>query len=96
MGDTGALSLGGALGTMALLTGHSLLLVIVGGLFVIEGLSVILQVASYRFRGKRIFRMAPIHHHFELEGWHESQVIIRFWIVSLLFAILALSTFKLR
>lgn len=96
MGDTGALCLGGALGTMALLTGHPLLLVVVGGLFVIEGASVILQVGSYRFRGKRLFRMAPIHHHFELKGWHESQVIIRFWIVSILFAILALSTFKLR
>ena len=96
MGDTGALSLGGALGTFALLTGHPLLLVLVGGLFVIEGLSVILQVASFKFRGKRIFKMAPIHHHFELSGWHESQVIIRFWIISFLFAVLALSTFKLR
>jgi len=96
MGDTGALSLGGALGTMALLTGHPLLLVIVGGLFVLEGLSVIIQVLSFRLRGKRVFRMAPVHHHFELMGWHESQVIIRFWIVALLFAILALSTFKLR
>lgn len=96
MGDTGALALGGSLGTMALLTGHPLLLVIVGGLFVIEALSVILQVGSFRFRKKRIFRMAPIHHHFELKGWHESKVIIRFWIVSILFAILALSTFKLR
>lgn len=96
MGDTGALALGGALGSLALLTGHPLLLVLVGGLFVIEGLSVILQVTSFRLRGKRIFRMAPIHHHFELKGWHESQVIIRFWIISLLFAILALSTFKLR
>jgi phospho-N-acetylmuramoyl-pentapeptide-transferase len=96
MGDTGALALGGALGTMALLTGHPLLLVLVGGLFVIEVLSVILQVGSYKWRGRRIFKMAPIHHHFELKGWHESQVIIRFWIVALLFAILALSTFKLR
>lgn len=96
MGDTGALALGGSLGTMALLTGHPLLLVIVGGLFVIETLSVILQVGSYKFRGKRVFRMAPIHHHFELKGWHESKVIIRFWILALLFAIMALSTFKLR
>ena len=96
MGDTGALALGGTLGTMSLLTGHPLLLAIVGGLFVIEALSVILQVGSFRFRGRRIFRMAPIHHHFELKGWHESKVIIRFWMVSLLFAILALSTFKLR
>ncbi|CAM2065992.1 phospho-N-acetylmuramoyl-pentapeptide-transferase [Sulfidibacter corallicola] len=96
MGDTGALSLGGALGTMALLTTHSLLLIIVGGLFVIEALSVILQVASYKWRKKRIFLMSPIHHHFELKGWHESQVIIRFWMISILFAILALSTLKLR
>ena len=96
MGDTGALGLGGALGTLALLTGHPLLLVIVGGLFVLEAGSVILQVASFKLRGKRIFRMAPIHHHFELKGWHESKVIIRFWIISILFAILALSTFKLR
>ncbi len=96
MGDTGSLSLGGSLGVMALLTGHPLLLIVVGGLFVIEVLSVILQVGSFRMRGKRVFRMAPIHHHFELKGWHESKVIIRFWILSLLFAILALSTFKLR
>lgn len=96
MGDTGALALGGALGTMALLTGHPLLLAIVGGLFVMEALSVILQVGSYKFRGKRLFKMAPIHHHFELKGWHESQVIIRFWILAMLFSILALSTFKLR
>ncbi len=96
MGDTGALSLGGALGTMALLTTHSVLLVLVGGLFVIEALSVILQVASYKWRKKRIFLMSPIHHHFELKGWHESKVIVRFWMVSILFAILALSTLKLR
>ncbi|CAM2006225.1 phospho-N-acetylmuramoyl-pentapeptide-transferase [Acanthopleuribacter pedis] len=96
MGDTGALSLGGALGTMALLTTHSVLLVIVGGLFVIEALSVILQVASFKWRKKRIFLMSPIHHHFELKGWHESKVIVRFWMVSILFAILALSTLKLR
>jgi phospho-N-acetylmuramoyl-pentapeptide-transferase len=96
MGDTGALALGGALGTMALLTGHPLLLVVVGGLFVMETLSVILQVSSYRMRKKRIFLMAPIHHHFELKGWHESKVIIRFWIISLLLALLAVSTFKLR
>ena len=96
MGDTGALSLGGALGTMALLTGHPLLLVIVGGLFVLEASSVILQVSSYKMRGKRIFRMAPLHHHFELKGWHESKVIIRFWIISILLSIIALSTFKLR
>jgi len=96
MGDTGALLLGGALGTMALLTAQPLVLVIVGGIFVIEALSVILQVGSYKFRKKRIFRMAPIHHHFELKGWHESKVIIRFWIVAVLLAIFSLSTLKLR
>lgn len=96
MGDTGALLLGGALGTMALLTAQPLVLVIVGGLFVMEALSVILQVGSYKFRKKRIFLMAPIHHHFELKGWHESKVIIRFWIVAILLAIMALSTLKLR
>jgi len=96
MGDTGALLLGGALGTMAILTAQPLVLVIVGGLFVVEALSVILQVGSYKFRKKRVFLMAPIHHHFELKGWHESKVIIRFWIVAILLAILALSTLKLR
>lgn len=96
MGDTGALALGGALGAMALLTGHPLLLVIVGGLFVMEALSVIIQVGSFKLRGKRVFKMAPIHHHFELLGWHESKVIIRFWVVALLFSIFALATFKLR
>lgn len=96
MGDTGALLLGGALGTMAILTAQPLVLVIVGGLFVVETLSVILQVGSYKFRKKRIFLMAPIHHHFELKGWHESKVIIRFWIISILLAIMALSTLKLR
>lgn len=96
MGDTGALALGGTLGCMALLTGHSLLLIVVGGLFVLEAASVILQVVSYQWRGKRLFRMAPLHHHFELKGWHESKVIIRFWIVALLCSLLALSTFKVR
>jgi len=96
MGDTGALALGGALATMALLSGHPLLLVFVGGLFVIEALSVILQVGSYKVRKKRIFRMAPIHHHFELKGWHESKVIIRFWIIAVLMALMVLVTFKLR
>lgn len=96
MGDTGALALGGALGCMALLTGHPLLLGVVGGLYVVEAMSVILQVASYRWRKKRIFRMAPLHHHFELKGWHESKVIIRFWIFAVLMAVLAMSTFKLR
>ncbi len=96
MGDTGSLALGGALGTMAVLTKQELLLVVVGGLFVIEAASVILQVVSFKLRGKRIFRMAPLHHHFELAGWSESKVTIRFWIIALLFALLSLGALKLR
>ncbi len=96
MGDVGSLSLGGAIGTVAVLIKQELLLPMIGGVFVIEGLSVILQVASFRFTGKRIFRMAPIHHHFELVGWNESQVVIRFWIAGVVFALLSLSTLKLR
>jgi len=96
MGDVGSLSLGGALGTAALLIKQELLLVSVGGLFVIEALSVILQVASFKLRGKRIFRMAPLHHHFELVGWKEPQIIIRFWIVAFMFALFSLTTLKLR
>ena len=96
MGDTGSLALGAALGTVAVLIKQEILLVLVGGLFVVEAASVILQVSSYKLRGKRIFRMAPLHHHFELGGWPESKVIIRFWIVAILFALFALSTLKLR
>lgn len=97
MGDTGALALGGVLGAIAILIKKELLLVIVGGVFVIEALSVILQVLSYKYRGgKRIFKMAPIHHHFELSGWPESRVVIRFWIAGALFALLTLSTLKIR
>ena len=97
MGDTGALALGGVLGAIAILIKKELLLVIVGGVFVIETLSVILQVLSYRYRGgKRIFKMAPLHHHFELSGWPESKVVIRFWIAGALFALLTLSTLKIR
>ncbi len=96
MGDTGALALGGVLGALAILIKKELLLVIVGGVFVIEALSVILQVSSFKLRGKRIFRMAPLHHHFELGGMHESKVVIRFWIIGVLFALLTLSTFKVR
>jgi len=97
MGDTGSLSLGGALGVIAILLKKELLLVIVGGVFVIEALSVILQVGSYRFRGKkRIFKMAPIHHHFELSGWHESKVVVRFWIIGALCALITLATLKIR
>jgi phospho-N-acetylmuramoyl-pentapeptide-transferase len=96
MGDTGALALGGILGALAILVKKELLLVIVGGVFVIEALSVILQVSSFKLRGKRILRMAPLHHHFEVGGMHESKVVIRFWIVGVLFALLTLSTFKVR
>ncbi len=96
MGDVGSMSMGGAVGTVALLIKQELLLVVVGGLFVLEALSVILQVGSFRLRGKRILRMAPLHHHFELAGWSETKVVIRMWIVALIFALLALATLKLR
>lgn len=96
MGDTGSLALGGLIGTVAFIVHQPLTLVVVGGIFVLEAASVILQVGSYKMRGKRIFKMAPLHHHFELLGWHESKVVIRFWIVSLLFAIAGLSTLKMR
>lgn len=97
MGDTGALALGGALGAIAVLIKKELILVIVGGVFVIEALSVVIQVLSYRYRGgKRVFKMAPLHHHFELLGWPESKVVIRFWIIGALFALLTLSTLKIR
>jgi len=96
MGDVGSLSLGGTLGTVAVIIKQEVLLVFVGGIFVLEALSVILQVGSFKLRGKRIFRMAPIHHHFELLGWSESKVIVRFWILALVFALFALTTLKLR
>jgi phospho-N-acetylmuramoyl-pentapeptide-transferase len=96
MGDTGSLALGAALGTVAVLIKQEILLVIVGGLFVVEAVSVILQVGSFKLTGRRIFRMAPLHHHFELLGWAESKVIIRFWIVAILFALVALGSLKLR
>jgi phospho-N-acetylmuramoyl-pentapeptide-transferase len=96
MGDVGSLALGGAIGTVAVMIKQELLLPFIGGVFVIEALSVILQVASYKLRKKRIFKMAPIHHHFELLGWSESKVIVRFWIASLVFALFALTTLKLR
>jgi phospho-N-acetylmuramoyl-pentapeptide-transferase len=96
MGDVGSLSLGGALGTAAILIKQELLLFSVGGLFVIEALSVILQVASFKLTGRRLFRMAPLHHHFELVGWKEPQIIIRFWIVAFVFALFSLTTLKLR
>jgi phospho-N-acetylmuramoyl-pentapeptide-transferase len=96
MGDVGSLALGGAIGTVAVMIKQELLLPFIGGIFVIEALSVILQVASYKLRKKRIFKMAPIHHHFELLGWSESKIIVRFWIASLVFALFALTTLKLR
>jgi phospho-N-acetylmuramoyl-pentapeptide-transferase len=96
MGDTGSLALGGCIATIAIGCKQEITLLIVGGVFVIEALSVILQVASFKLRKKRIFRMSPIHHHFELGGWKESQVVIRFWMLSLLFAILGLATLKIR
>jgi phospho-N-acetylmuramoyl-pentapeptide-transferase len=96
MGDVGSLSLGGTLGVIAVVIKQEILLFFVGGIFVVEALSVILQVGSFKLRGKRIFRMAPIHHHFELAGWSESKVIVRFWIVALVFALFALTTLKLR
>jgi phospho-N-acetylmuramoyl-pentapeptide-transferase len=97
MGDVGSLSLGGALGVVSVLIKQEVLLVFIGGVFVIETLSVILQVGSYKLRGgKRIFKMAPIHHHFEALGWPESKVITRFWIAGLVMALFALTTLKLR
>jgi phospho-N-acetylmuramoyl-pentapeptide-transferase len=96
MGDTGSLALGGLLGTVAVATKHEIVLGIVGGLFVLEAVSVIIQVASFKLTGKRIFLMAPIHHHFEKLGWKEPQIVIRFWIISVILALIGLSTLKLR
>ncbi len=96
MGDTGSLALGGMIGATAVATKHEIVLVIIGGLFVMEALSVIIQVASFKLTGKRVFRMAPIHHHFEKKGWTESQVVIRFWIISVMLALIGLATLKLR
>ena len=96
MGDIGSLSLGGALGTLALSTKNELLLIIIGGVFVLEAMSVIIQVASFQLRGKRVFLMAPIHHHFELKGWSEPKIIVRFWIIAVILALFSLSTMKLR
>ena len=96
MGDVGSLALGGAIGTVAVIIKQELLLIFIGGVFVAEALSVMIQVISFKTRGKRVFRMAPLHHHFELQGWSESKVIIRFWIASLILALFSLSTLKLR
>ena len=96
MGDVGSLALGAALGTAAVMTKNEILLALCGGIFVVEALSVMAQVASFKMTGKRVFRMAPIHHHFELKGWAEPKVIVRFWIISILLALVTLSTLKLR
>ena len=96
MGDTGSLALGGALGAIAVATKHEIVLAIVGGLFVLETMSVIIQVASYKLTGRRVFRMAPLHHHFEQKGWKESTVVVRFWIISVVLALVGLATLKLR
>jgi phospho-N-acetylmuramoyl-pentapeptide-transferase len=96
MGDVGSLALGGALGTVAVLVKQEILLLSIGGVFVIEALSVILQVGSYKLRGKRVFKMAPLHHHFEALGWQESKIIARFWIAGFILALFSLTTLKLR
>ena len=96
MGDTGSLALGGALGAIAVATKHEIVLAIVGGLFVLETLSVIIQVTSFKLTGKRVFRMAPLHHHFEQKGWQELTVVVRFWIISVVLALVGLATLKLR
>jgi phospho-N-acetylmuramoyl-pentapeptide-transferase len=96
MGDTGSLALGGMLGSIAVATKHEIVLAVIGGLFVLEAVSVIVQVASFKLTGKRVFRMAPLHHHFEQKGWTEPQIVIRFWIISVMLALAGLSTLKLR
>jgi phospho-N-acetylmuramoyl-pentapeptide-transferase len=96
MGDIGSLALGGMIGTVAVATKHEIVLGIVGGLFVLEAVSVIVQVASFKLTGKRVFKMAPLHHHFEQLGWTEPQIVIRFWIISVVLALAGLSTLKLR
>jgi phospho-N-acetylmuramoyl-pentapeptide-transferase len=96
MGDTGSLSLGGSLGAVGIITKHEIVLAITGGLFVLEAVSVMVQVISYKMTGKRVFKMAPIHHHFEKKGWPESTVVIRFWIISIILAMIGLATLKLR
>jgi phospho-N-acetylmuramoyl-pentapeptide-transferase len=96
MGDTGSLALGGLIGAVAVASKHEIVLAIIGGLFVVEIMSVIIQVAWFKLTGKRVFLMAPIHHHFEKLGWTESQVVIRFWIIAVMLALIGLSTLKLR
>ena len=96
MGDTGSLTLGGSLGAVSIITKHEIVLGIIGGLFVLETVSVIIQVISFKLTGKRVFMMAPLHHHFEKKGWAESTVVIRFWIISIILALIGLATLKLR
>ena len=96
MGDTGSLSLGAALATIAVVIKQEVLIVIAGGIFVMEAFSVIIQVLSFKWRGKRVFKMAPIHHHFELKGWNEEKIVVRFWIISIILGLIALTTLKLR
>jgi phospho-N-acetylmuramoyl-pentapeptide-transferase len=96
MGDTGSLALGGMIGTIAVASKHEIVLAVIGGLFVLEAVSVIVQVLSYKLTGKRVFRMAPLHHHFEKKGWQEPTVVIRFWIIASILALAGLSTLKLR
>ena len=96
MGDTGSLSLGGSLGAVSIISKHEIVLGIIGGLFVLETASVIIQVISFKLTGKRVFMMAPLHHHFEKKGWAESTVVIRFWIISIILALIGLATLKLR
>ena len=96
MGDTGSLALGSALGAVGVMVRHEIVLLIMGGLFVLEAFSVIVQVSSFKLTGRRVFRMAPIHHHFELKGWPEPKIIVRFWIITLMLVMFGLSTLKLR
>ena len=96
MGDTGSLALGSSLGAISIVSKHEIVLAIIGGLFVLETVSVIIQVVSFKLTGKRIFQMAPLHHHFEKKGWAESTVVIRFWIISIILALIGLATLKLR
>jgi phospho-N-acetylmuramoyl-pentapeptide-transferase len=96
MGDVGALAIGGALGTVAVIVRQELVLLIMGGIFVVETLSVVIQVASFKLTGRRVFRMAPLHHHFELQGWAEPKVIVRFWIITVILVLVGLSSLKVR
>jgi phospho-N-acetylmuramoyl-pentapeptide-transferase len=96
MGDVGSLALGGAIGTVAVILKQEILMLSIGGIFIVELLSVVIQVASFKLTGKRVFRMSPLHHHFELVGWGESKIIVRFWIVALVLALFSLTTLKLR